>query len=61
MIRFLCQCCFYALVLTAVFMHIYSDNDYAPAGVFIAILVSSSLFIWLEIVQMIIDWKRYNS
>ena len=48
-------------MLTAVFMHIYRDHENAPAGVFIAILVSSSLFLWLEVVQMIIDWKRYYS
>ncbi|CAO3573177.1 unnamed protein product [Mortierella alpina] len=59
MTRFLCQCCFYALVLTAVFMNIYDNHRFAPAGIFIAILISSSLFLWLEILQMIRDFKRY--
>ncbi|KAF9959613.1 hypothetical protein BGZ72_009193 [Mortierella alpina] len=59
--RFFSQCCFYALVLTAVYKHIYENHERSPEGLFIALLVSSSFFLLLEVVQMIKNWKRYRS
>ncbi|KAF9957189.1 hypothetical protein BGZ72_002070 [Mortierella alpina] len=61
LVRFFSQCCFYALVLMAVFKHIYDSHERSPTGLFIAILVSSSFFLLLETVQMIKNWKRYRS
>ncbi|KAF9081406.1 hypothetical protein BGX23_000916 [Mortierella sp. AD031] len=60
--RFLSQCVFYVLVLTAVFMQIYrNDEKQGMAGVFIAIIVTSSLFLWLEFIQVLDDKRRYFS
>ncbi|KAG0198436.1 hypothetical protein BGX28_008164, partial [Mortierella sp. GBA30] len=60
--RFVFQCCYYLLVLTAVFMQVYSDNM-GPAlfNVFIAIIVLSMIFLWLELTQLLNSWKRYLS
>ncbi|KAF9570070.1 hypothetical protein EC968_002286 [Mortierella alpina] len=61
LVRFLAQCCFYGLVLTTVFKQVYGGHARAPAGIYIAMLVSSSLFLLLEVAQMISNWERYRS
>ncbi|KAG0314982.1 hypothetical protein BGZ97_008772, partial [Linnemannia gamsii] len=54
LLRFLAQFVYYILVLVGVFMQIYHyDNESAVNGIFIAIIVFSSVFLWLEFVQMI--------
>ncbi|KAF9280600.1 hypothetical protein BGZ68_007126 [Mortierella alpina] len=50
-VRFLCQCCFYLLVLTTVFIQVYGKEQ-PPIGVFITITVFSSIFLWLELAQL---------
>ncbi|KAF9178827.1 hypothetical protein BGZ50_007446 [Haplosporangium sp. Z 11] len=58
LLRFLCQCCYNLLVLVAVSMQIYDDEHQAPLGIFVAIAVCSSIFIWLELIQMVKAKKR---
>ncbi|KAF9152689.1 hypothetical protein BG015_004858 [Linnemannia schmuckeri] len=58
--RFLAQCCFYDLVLAAVLLQIYGFKDNgAYEGIFIAIIVSSVGFVWLEILQLLKDRRGY--
>ncbi|KAI7826934.1 hypothetical protein BC939DRAFT_446252, partial [Gamsiella multidivaricata] len=58
-LRFLCQCCYYALVLVAVFIQVYGPNRRPLVGVFVAITAGSFIFLWLELVQAFKGWKRY--
>ncbi|KAF9131284.1 hypothetical protein BGW39_002013 [Mortierella sp. 14UC] len=58
--RFLAQCCFYGLVLIAVLMQTYGfDDNGVYEGIFIAITVSSIVFLWLEILQLFKDRRGY--
>ncbi|KAF9937327.1 hypothetical protein BGZ67_001370 [Mortierella alpina] len=50
--RFICQCCFYLLVLVAVFVQVYGPDREALTGVFIAIIIVASIFLWLEVAQL---------
>ncbi|KAG0198499.1 hypothetical protein BGX33_012309 [Mortierella sp. NVP41] len=51
---------FYVLVLIRVFMQIeHSDGKQDMAGVFITIAATSSLFLWIELNQMLKDNQRY--
>ncbi|KAG0248844.1 hypothetical protein BG011_009863 [Mortierella polycephala] len=57
--RFFFQCCFYLLVLTAVFLQVYSEQNESLFGIFIAITVFSVVFLWLELIQFTKGWNRY--
>ncbi|KAG0212782.1 hypothetical protein BGX28_005629 [Mortierella sp. GBA30] len=59
--RFLFQCCYYVLVLSAVFMQVYQVHFEALPGIFIAIIACAVIFLWLEVLQFAKDWKRYLS
>ncbi|KAF9938852.1 hypothetical protein BGZ67_010328 [Mortierella alpina] len=60
--RFFFQCIYYLLVLTAVFTQVYSSSQGSYLfGVFVAIIVLSVIFLWLELVQMFHDWRRFLS
>ncbi|KAF9274975.1 hypothetical protein BGZ68_000210 [Mortierella alpina] len=59
--RFLFQCCYYILVLTTVLMQVYPLNYRVLPGMFIAIIILSSVFLWLEAIQLARDWSRYLS
>ncbi|KAG0195745.1 hypothetical protein BGX33_002655, partial [Mortierella sp. NVP41] len=60
LMRFLSQFVFYILVLTGVFMQIYrGDEGKDISGVFIAIVVTSAFFLWLEFIQMLKDSQGY--
>ncbi|KAH7058252.1 hypothetical protein BKA57DRAFT_433313 [Linnemannia elongata] len=60
LIRFLAQCVYYVLVLIGVFMQIYRyEHESTVNGTFIAIVVFSSVFLWLEIAQMIKEKGGY--
>ena len=51
---------FYDLVLIGVSTQIYHcDEKKDMAGIFIAIVATSSLFLWLELIQMLKDNQRY--
>ncbi|KAF9911927.1 hypothetical protein EC991_001833 [Linnemannia zychae] len=69
MVRFLGQLCYYALVLTAIFLQIDGANraeekgalisDSSPEGLFIAIIAVAFIFLWLEILQLAKDKETY--
>ncbi|KAG9321895.1 hypothetical protein KVV02_003656 [Mortierella alpina] len=59
-VRFFCQCCFYLLVLTTVFVQVYS-RDRPPIGVFLATAVLSGIFLWLELAQIFKYRMQYFS
>ncbi|KAF9573939.1 hypothetical protein EC968_007767 [Mortierella alpina] len=59
-VRFFCQCCFYLLVLTTVFVQVYGKEQ-PPIGVFIAITTLSSVFLWLELAQLFKYRMQYFS
>ncbi|KAF9957551.1 hypothetical protein BGZ72_001696 [Mortierella alpina] len=60
--RFFFQCIYYLLVLTAVFLQVYSSSQGSTLfGVFIAIIVLSVIFLWLELVQLFHNWRRFLS
>ncbi|KAG0251863.1 hypothetical protein BG011_007344 [Mortierella polycephala] len=52
LIRFLCQLCYYILILTAVLLQVYSQGHPALYGLFVAITVYSCIFLWLEMIQL---------
>ncbi|KAG0007492.1 hypothetical protein BGZ80_004599 [Entomortierella chlamydospora] len=59
--RFLCQCCYYVLVIVAAISQVYLVNPKNLIGVFGAIVVMAAVFVWLEIVQaMQQGWKKYT-
>ncbi|KAI1316122.1 hypothetical protein EDD11_010436 [Mortierella claussenii] len=60
LVRFLWQCLYYLLVLVAVFLQVYSPGAQLT-GLFLAIIVCSTIFLWLELLQSIPNPKRYIS
>ena len=61
LVRFLCQCCFYVLVLATVFIQVYGSSHPVLTPVYIAIISVASIFIWLELLQLINEKKKYVS
>ncbi|KAG0263515.1 hypothetical protein BG011_008687 [Mortierella polycephala] len=61
MVRFLFLCCYYLLVLAVVFLQVYGGYHGTLFGVFIAVAVSSSIFLWFELIQLFREWRRYVS
>ncbi|KAF9177975.1 hypothetical protein BGZ51_008230, partial [Haplosporangium sp. Z 767] len=59
MVRFVTQCCYYALVLMVVFLQVYGSYHGTLFGIFIAIAILSTIFLWLELLQLIADWRHY--
>ncbi|CAO3564372.1 unnamed protein product [Mortierella alpina] len=59
--RFISQCCFYLLVLVAVFVQVYGPNRGALAGIFVAIIALASIFLWLELAQLSKHRRGYIS
>ncbi|KAG0025783.1 hypothetical protein BGZ81_006851 [Podila clonocystis] len=57
--RFLFQCAYYLLVLVMAFLQIFDYDAHKLWGVYIAIMLFSSMFIWLELQQLIRHPKRY--
>ncbi|KAG9322436.1 hypothetical protein KVV02_004790 [Mortierella alpina] len=60
LLRFVYQCCYYILVLAAATLQIYSSEKVVLVGVFVAIITSAVVFIWLEVVQACHDWRKYH-
>jgi hypothetical protein len=58
-VRFLSECCYYVLVLVAIFKQVYGDHTEKLPGLFIAVIIASVIFLWLEAVQYINNPKRY--
>ncbi|KAF9959409.1 hypothetical protein BGZ65_000428 [Modicella reniformis] len=60
LVRFLCQCLYYVLVLVAVFVQVYdSDDRLRLKGLFVAIIATSSIFLLLEVRQSLHNPSRY--
>ncbi|KAI1294318.1 hypothetical protein EDD11_008143 [Mortierella claussenii] len=57
--RFLCQCCFYLLVLVTVLMQAYNNAHQSSEAIYIAIISCSAIFLFLEFIQCFRDWTRY--
>ncbi|KAF9140196.1 hypothetical protein BGX30_006901 [Mortierella sp. GBA39] len=58
-VRFFCQFFYYMLVVTAALTQVYNPRPSRLYGVFIAIIAMAFIFIMLEIMQAVQDWKRY--
>ncbi|KAF9919544.1 hypothetical protein FBU30_010877 [Linnemannia zychae] len=60
LIRFLSQCLYYTLVLVAAFMQIDGVTELPKLyGIYAAIISISSIFLWLELSQLLEDKRRY--
>ncbi|KAG0335298.1 hypothetical protein BG000_007647 [Podila horticola] len=57
--RFFFQCAYYLLVLAMAFLQIFDFDAHKLRGIYIAIMTFSSMFIWLELQQLIRHPKRY--
>ncbi|KAG0044184.1 hypothetical protein BGZ83_010572 [Gryganskiella cystojenkinii] len=60
MVRFVGQCIFYALVVIAALLQVYYHEPSQLLGLFIAIIVMSSTFVWLEFLQALHNFVRYE-
>ncbi|KAG9320090.1 hypothetical protein KVV02_003902 [Mortierella alpina] len=60
--RFFFQCVFYVLVFVAALLQVYHENVRRTQlkGVFVAIIAMGAVFLWLELLQAIKDFKRYR-
>ncbi|KAF9975234.1 hypothetical protein BGZ75_000589, partial [Mortierella antarctica] len=60
--RFFFQCVFYVLVFAAALLQVYHENVGRTQlkGVFVAIIVMGAVFLWLELLQAIKNFKRYR-
>ncbi|KAF9570332.1 hypothetical protein BGW38_008755, partial [Lunasporangiospora selenospora] len=55
LIRFVSQCIYYTLIVAAAAIQIYKPRPELQLGVFIAIIIFSGMFLWLEFLQ----WKDH--
>ncbi|KAK3841445.1 MAG: hypothetical protein J3R72DRAFT_445496 [Linnemannia gamsii] len=58
-VRFFCQLFYYVLVVTAAITQVYNVQPSRLYGVFIAIIAMGIIFVILEILQLLQNWKRY--
>ncbi|KAF9574312.1 hypothetical protein EC968_006819 [Mortierella alpina] len=60
--RFFFQCVFYILVSVAALLQVYHENVERKqlGGVFISIIILGTVFLWLEFLQAIRNFKRYR-
>ncbi|KAF9152688.1 hypothetical protein BG015_004857 [Linnemannia schmuckeri] len=61
LVRFLSECCYYVLVLVAIFKQVYGDHTETLPGLFIAVIAASAVFLFLEAVQYFNNPNRYFS
>ncbi|KAK3807191.1 MAG: hypothetical protein J3R72DRAFT_499487 [Linnemannia gamsii] len=59
LVRFLCQCCFFLLVVITVLMQAYNNALQSSEGLYIAIISCSAVFLYLEFIQGFKGWTRY--
>ncbi|KAF9085662.1 hypothetical protein BGX27_003408 [Mortierella sp. AM989] len=59
LIRFVCQFCFYSLVVIAALLQVYHNEPSKLAGLFITIIVMAVIFLWLELLQFLCGKNRY--
>jgi hypothetical protein len=58
-VRFLCQCCFFLLVLVTVIMQAYNIELQSSEAIYIAIISCSAVFLYLEFIQCFRGWAYY--
>lgn len=58
--RFVFQCIYYSLVLTAAILQVYLSDPSIVFGVFIAIIVMAAVFVSLEVLQAARGWEKYK-
>lgn len=58
-VRFFFQFLYYVLVVTAALTQVYNPRPSRLFGVFIAVISMALIFISLEIMQAVQDWRRY--
>ncbi|KAF9200554.1 hypothetical protein BGZ49_009197 [Haplosporangium sp. Z 27] len=61
MLRFFFQCLYYILVTIVAVLQVYFPDFRVLRGAFIAIIVLSVMFLWLEISRAVRCWTRYKS
>ncbi|KAF9145560.1 hypothetical protein BGX30_008119 [Mortierella sp. GBA39] len=61
LVRFLGECCYYVLVLVAIFKQVYGDHTETLPGLFFAVSIASGVFLFLEAVQYFNNPSRYFS
>ncbi|KAG0316062.1 hypothetical protein BGZ97_007482 [Linnemannia gamsii] len=59
LVRFLCQCCFFLLVLVTVLMQAYNNELQSSEALYIAIISGSAVFLYLEFIQCFRGWALY--
>ncbi|KAF9902913.1 biogenesis of lysosome- organelles complex 1 subunit 2 [Linnemannia zychae] len=59
LLRFFCQFMYYALVVTAALVQVYSPHPSRLYRVFIVIIAMGTIFVVLQIFQMVQNWKCY--
>ncbi|KAF9287035.1 hypothetical protein BGZ68_002303 [Mortierella alpina] len=59
LVRFLCQCCYYLLVIVTVLMQTYGSALQSSETLYFAIISCSAMFLYLEFIQCFRDWGRY--
>ncbi|KAG0301760.1 hypothetical protein BGZ98_008067 [Dissophora globulifera] len=60
MVRFVSQCMFYSLVVIAALMQVYHNDPSQLVGLFVAIIIQAIGFLWLEFLQALQSWTRYE-
>ncbi|KAK3809498.1 MAG: hypothetical protein J3Q66DRAFT_71283 [Benniella sp.] len=58
--QFFLQSCFYVMVVTASIMQVYSEHPSQLYVLFLTIIVMASVFLWLELRQILTSVKRYS-
>ncbi|KAF8928013.1 hypothetical protein BGZ58_009945 [Dissophora ornata] len=58
--RFFSQFCFYTLVIIASIMQVYYPQPSQLFGLFVVIIITAAIFIWLELLQAIRSFGRYT-
>ncbi|KAG0309160.1 hypothetical protein BGZ98_004906 [Dissophora globulifera] len=58
-VRFIFQCCLYGMIIIASIMQVYYPAPSKLAGLFIAIIAMSAIFLWLEMLQAVRGYSRY--
>ncbi|KAG0324452.1 hypothetical protein BGZ99_001790 [Dissophora globulifera] len=60
MVRFVSQCAFYSLVVIAALMQVYHNDPSQLVGLFVTIIILAIGFLWLEFLQALQSWTRYE-
>ncbi|KAF9947667.1 hypothetical protein BGZ72_010371 [Mortierella alpina] len=59
LVRFICQCFYYLLVIVTALMQAYNSTLQSSEALYIAIISCSAMFLYMEFIQCFRDWGRY--